>query len=1017
MPGRAPVARARDPAREAARDAAREAAFERADALAAEKRATARRARDAFRRGTALDASGDHAGASRWLDRAHRLARADHTIGFALALARLRAGDAAGAVAPLLAIHRALGLRQAAVALAIARWRQGLTAAAAHLLAGTLSGQLFDTGDPSLPAVADAIARDAGFDGWCAIGDDWVLRVRVSGESGARAARDPDMRVPRDTEGRAPRAFELRRPRDFEVRASRDFEVRTSRDFEVRAWRDFEVRASRDGTPVGGGVAAIGRPFELGLGADGVLRADRLLVEAPEGVRLLAPSIDLAAIASLEGLVETDGAGGLQGWAWRPNAPAHAPVLTLARAADGRVLATVGTDAAIEPVIEGRTFGMVPRGFRVAAAHCPPGGLVLRDERGRPLGGSPVEAGIEVRAMAARADPDAPGAAADARRFAPVDARHVGDPARPRAAPGRRRVARAAPVAIVVPVYRGLRETRACLEAVFATVPAGTAVHVVDDGSPDAALVALIEREAEAGRIALHRHPDRANLGFPASANLGIARAAPEADVVLLNADAIPAGDWLARLRAAASAPGVASATPLSNEGSILSYPRACRPNPMPDAPARARLASWAAAANPGETVEIPVGVGFCLLLRRAAIDAVGVFRTDLFGRGYGEENDWCLRARHRGFRHVACLDAYVAHAGGASFGAGREALLRRNGAILERLHPGYDAMIAAFIAADPLAPYRRRLDRVRVLDEAASAGGEAVLFVTHAAGGGVERFVRARIADARRAGRRPVVLRGDPEGMRDDLCIVETGDAAGGDAAGAPANLRYALPDEAPALAALLASLGPVAVELHHLLGHDAAVPDLLRSLGAPLDVWIHDYASFCHRIALFGPARHYCGEPDLAGCRACVAELGSLVDPAGDAWRGGDAGGARRGAERTDGATGAEPADGAGHAGRAGDTDDPRRANGAGDLGRGNGAGDPERAKGADDTGRVGASADVWRGGGAGGAERADGAGDAERTAGASDAGRAAVRATWDARPEPAIRGASMEWATRGA
>ena len=61
------------------------------------------------------------------------------------------------------------------------------------------------------------------------------------------------------------------------------------------------------------------------------------------------------------------------------------------------------------------------------------------------------------------------------------------------------------------------------------------------------------------------------------------------------------------------------------------------------------------------------------MYLRRDCLDAVGVFRDDLFAQGYGEENDFCLRARHLGWRHVAAPGVFVAHRGAQSFGpAGR---------------------------------------------------------------------------------------------------------------------------------------------------------------------------------------------------------------------------------------------------------------------------------------------------------------------------------------------------------
>ena len=341
-------------------------------------------------------------------------------------------------------------------------------------------------------------------------------------------------------------------------------------------------------------------------------------------------------------------------------------------------------------------------------------------------------------------------------------------------------------------------------------------------------------------------------------------------DVVLLNSDTIVAGDWLSRLRAAAyAAPDIGTATPLTNEGSIVGYPKPRHPNEMPDQAGAERLQALAARANDAETIDLPTGNGFCMFIRRDCLDAVGLLREDLFAQGYGEENDFCLRARHAGWRHVAATDTYVAHAGRTSFRAGRDQLTSRNLALLNRLHPGYDALIARHIAADPLADARRRLDLARL--EARPDPREAVLLITHQAGGGVERCVRARMRAIERGGSRPIVLRGDDEGERHDLCLVEP------DGAAAFPNLRFVLPAERRALAALLQALRPSRVEIHHTLGHNPLIADICRELAVPIEVWVHDYAWFCPRIALLGPAQTYCGEPPIEGCRRCVAEAGS--------------------------------------------------------------------------------------------------------------------------------------------
>jgi len=103
----------------------------------------------------------------------------------------------------------------------------------------------------------------------------------------------------------------------------------------------------------------------------------------------------------------------------------------------------------------------------------------------------------------------------------------------------------------------------------------------------------------------------------------------------------------------------------------------------------------------------LPTAVGFCMLIRRAALNALGDFDRATFGRGYGEENDFCMRAAAHGWRNVLADDCYVVHAGGGSFAP---LGLKPNGDNLARLlarYPHYSAQVAKFIAADPLAERR----------------------------------------------------------------------------------------------------------------------------------------------------------------------------------------------------------------------------------------------------------------------------------------------------------------------
>ena len=304
-------------------------------------------------------------------------------------------------------------------------------------------------------------------------------------------------------------------------------------------------------------------------------------------------------------------------------------------------------------------------------------------------------------------------------------------------------------------------------------------------------------------------------MGFAASVNVGL-RATVGHDVVLLNSDTLVPPGWLDELRAVAyGAPDIGTVTPLSNDGSILSYPNQFDANDIPDLAATVRLNALARRVNRGSAVEIPVGVGFCLYIKRTCLDDVGLLRADVFAQGYGEENDFCLRARALGWRHMAAPGVFVAHVGGQSFGAAARHLRTRNEALLERLHPGYAELVLAFAMADPLATPRRRLDLER-WKAARRRGGEAVVIITHDAGGGVERQVEASVERHRANGDRAIVLR--PSRAPDETRCVTVGD---GTAADFP-NLKYAMPGELPLLQKLLARERPRAIELHHMVGHD---------------------------------------------------------------------------------------------------------------------------------------------------------------------------------------------------
>lgn len=264
------------------------------------------------------------------------------------------------------------------------------------------------------------------------------------------------------------------------------------------------------------------------------------------------------------------------------------------------------------------------------------------------------------------------------------------------------------PTDIVVPVYNALELLRRCLAALDRhTAPTHARVLIVDDASPDPGVAEMLRHWVQNSPLRPQLLVNTANLGFVGSVNRAIAATAN--DVLLLNADTEVTPEWLPRMqRALASDARIATVTPFSNNAEICSWPEFCKANPVPSDPERIAVA-FASAGVPSYP-ELPTAVGFCMLIRRQALTALGGFDQATFGKGYGEENDFCCRAAGHGWRNILADDCFVVHAGGGSFAP---LGLKPGGDNLARLlarYPGYNDAVAQFIAADPLASQRERV-------------------------------------------------------------------------------------------------------------------------------------------------------------------------------------------------------------------------------------------------------------------------------------------------------------------
>jgi len=260
---------------------------------------------------------------------------------------------------------------------------------------------------------------------------------------------------------------------------------------------------------------------------------------------------------------------------------------------------------------------------------------------------------------------------------------------------------------VVVPVFNAHEALDVCLGSLLKTLPSEASVLLADDASTDPRIPELLVQFRRRAKFEVRISTREANLGFPANCNAAFLETG-DSDVLLLNSDTVFTQGALEKIAQCATRDKkIATITPWSNNAEICSYPNFCENNPLPDN--IELMAEAAAMITSDELPELPTAMGFCMWIRRAALKQCGDFDAATFGRGYGEENDFCRRVAAMGWRNVMCVNAYVGHSGSASFapigiGPGGDNLQR----LLVRW-PDYHEQVARFILDDPLRALRER--------------------------------------------------------------------------------------------------------------------------------------------------------------------------------------------------------------------------------------------------------------------------------------------------------------------
>ena len=429
-----------------------------------------------------------------------------------------------------------------------------------------------------------------------------------------------------------------------------------------------------------------------------------------------------------------------------------------------------------------------------------------------------------------------------------LDARYL-SPSEPEGLPG----PATQTVTIILPVHNTFVLLPEVLERIVAHTDLPWHLVVIEDASTDP-LVRPWLREWVAGQPAeqVTLIENIGNQGFIHSVNRGleIAQVRDRYDpIILLNSDALVPQGWASRLIAPLADAGVASVTPMSNDAEIFSAPFICQATTIKpgqgdaiDRDLRGRIAL----INRPEGA-VPTGVGFCMAISRAWLDRIG--RLDpSFGRGYGEEVDWCRRAAALGARHVTAANLFVEHRGGSSFGSEKAALVQQNNAIIAARYPGYDAAVQDFIRQDPLIT--PRLVAALAWADSHPDIPDVPVYIAHSMGGGAEEYLRGQRVDL------PCSLTLRLGGAARVQIEMDT-----------PQGRLLADTDDLALVVRLVGGLRKRRVIYSCAVGDPdlREVPDFLIALAqqAPLDILFHDYLPISPSYTLLDADGTYRGLP----------------------------------------------------------------------------------------------------------------------------------------------------------
>lgn len=445
---------------------------------------------------------------------------------------------------------------------------------------------------------------------------------------------------------------------------------------------------------------------------------------------------------------------------------------------------------------------------------------------------------------------------------------------------------------IIIPVYNAYDCLTPCIDSVIKhTDLDNNNLIIIDDCSSDERVLPLLEKYSECKGVSLLKNTE--NLGFVKTVNRGMTYAGTN-DVLLLNSDTEVTKDWLKKIQKCAySKERIATVTPLSNNATLASVPEAFKPNTIPDGYDLDTFAELVEECSMHMYPEIPTGHGFCLYIMRDALDSVGLFDEDSFGKGYGEENDFCFRCLDAGYRHILCDDTYILHKESQSFSEGKKTAIAQGLRVLNKRY-SYMGKLNYWNTTDATGYLGENIKLSMNLTDNICPN---IMVIIHdwqsnlATLGGTSLHVKD-IIDGLKDKFNFHILCPKPGGFE---LISYWAKTEYKNKVFFPCKEKFSLEnffndDYRKMIEDIIEMFGISVVHIHHIKNHFFDIFDVCKERKVKLIATLHDYYFLCPLINKLYLNKEYCGAGEPDKCRVCMTRKYSTQDRAKvfvDAWR----------------------------------------------------------------------------------------------------------------------------------